>query len=98
MLREFLEASVRALVEDQQAVVIEEERNGSRLRYTITVAEGDRGRVIGKNGRIVNALRTVAEAVGSKNRTRVQVIVVTDRNEATSPEEHEEEGTNEDDS
>ena len=79
MLREFLEASVRALVEDQQAIVIEEERNGSRLRYKITVAEGDRGRVLGKNGRIVNALRTVAEAVGSKNRTRVQVIVVTDR-------------------
>lgn len=83
MLREFLEASVRALVEDQQAVVIEEERHGSRLRYKITVAEGDRGRVIGKNGRIVNALRTVAGAVGSKNRTRVQVIVVTDR--ATEP-------------
>lgn len=98
MLREFLEASIRALVEDQQSVVIEEERNGSRLRYTITVAESDRGRVIGKNGRIVNALRTVAEAVGSKNRTRVQVIVVTDRNEPTAPEEHEEAGTEEDDS
>ncbi|MEJ5295740.1 MAG: KH domain-containing protein, partial [Fimbriimonadales bacterium] len=52
MLREFLEASVRALVDDQQAVVIEEERNGSRLRYRIIVAEGDRGRVIGKNGRM----------------------------------------------
>ncbi len=83
MLREFLEASVRALVDDQQAVVIEEERNGSRLRYRIIVAEGDRGRVIGKNGRIVNALRTVAEAVGAKNRTRVQVIVVTDRDSET---------------
>ncbi len=81
MLKEFLEASIRALVDDQQAVSITEERNGSTLRYTIQVAEGDRGRVIGKQGRIVNALRTVAQAVGSKNRTRVQVIIITDEGE-----------------
>ncbi|MFN7015825.1 MAG: KH domain-containing protein [Fimbriimonadales bacterium] len=78
MLREFLEASIRALVDDQQAVQIHEKRNGSRLRYTIQVAEGDRGRVIGKQGRIVNALRTVAQAAGAKNRVRVQIIVLTD--------------------
>jgi predicted RNA-binding protein YlqC (UPF0109 family) len=78
MLREFLDASIRALVDDQQAVQIQEERNGSRLRYTIYVAEGDRGRVIGKQGRIINALRTVAQAVGAKHRVRVQVIVITD--------------------
>lgn len=78
MLREFLEASIRALVDDQQAVQIQEERNGSLLRYTIQVAESDRGRVIGKGGRIVNALRTVAQAAGAKNRLRVQVIVITD--------------------
>jgi predicted RNA-binding protein YlqC (UPF0109 family) len=78
MLREFLEASVRALVDDQQAVQIQEERNGSRLRYTIQVAEGDRGRVIGKQGRIINAIRTVAQAAAAKNRMRVKVIVITD--------------------
>ncbi|MFN3690774.1 MAG: KH domain-containing protein [Fimbriimonadales bacterium] len=78
MLREFLEASIRALVDDQESVQIREERNGSRLRYTIQVAEGDRGRVIGKQGRIVNALRTVAQAAGAKNRLRVQIIVLTD--------------------
>ncbi|MCS7300517.1 MAG: KH domain-containing protein, partial [Fimbriimonadales bacterium] len=61
-----------------QAVQIREERNGSLLRYTIQVAEGDRGRVIGKQGRIVNALRTVAQAAGAKNRVRVQVIVQTE--------------------
>ncbi len=90
MLKEFLEATVRALVDDQQSVIIEEERNGSLLRYRITVAESDRGRVIGKNGRIVNAMRTVAQAVGSKNRVRVQVIVHTDTGTPES-EEHDEE-------
>jgi predicted RNA-binding protein YlqC (UPF0109 family) len=92
MLLHFLEASVRALVEDQQAVQIQEERNGSRLRYTIYVADGDRGRVIGKQGRIINALRTVAQAVGAKNRLRVQVIVITDGAPADTGDQGAEDG------
>jgi hypothetical protein len=92
MLLHFLEASIRALVEDQQAVQIQEERNGSRLRYTIHVADGDRGRVIGKQGRIINALRTVAQAVGAKNRLRVQVIVITDGAPADTGDQGAEDG------
>jgi predicted RNA-binding protein YlqC (UPF0109 family) len=92
MLREFLDASIRALVEDQQAVQIQEERNGSRLRYTILVADGDRGRVIGKQGRIINALRTVAQAVGAKHRLRVQVIVITDGAPADTGDQGAEDG------
>ncbi|MEN3002341.1 MAG: KH domain-containing protein [Armatimonadota bacterium] len=91
MLREFLEASVRALVDDHDAIRIEEERNGSRLRYRIYVAEADRGRVIGKNGRIINALRTVGQAVGGKNRMRVQIFVITeDKQPAATDTEQEE--------
>jgi len=92
MLLHFLEASIRALVEDQQAVQIQEERNGSRLRYTILVADGDRGRVIGKQGRIINALRTVAQAVGAKHRLRVQVIVITDGAPADTGDQGAEDG------
>ena len=92
MLLHFLEASVRALVDDQQAVQIREERNGSRLRYTILVADGDRGRVIGKQGRIINALRTVAQAVGAKHRLRVQVIVITDGAPADTGDQGAEDG------
>jgi uncharacterized protein len=87
MLREFLEASVRALVDDHDAIRIEEERNGSMLRYRIRVAEADRGRVIGKNGRIINALRTVGQAVGSKNRVRVQILVITDEGRPVAEED-----------
>jgi predicted RNA-binding protein YlqC (UPF0109 family) len=91
MLKEFLEASVRALVEDQDSIRVEEERNGSLLRYHIYVAENDRGRVIGKNGRVINALRTVGQAVGSKNRVRVQILVITDEDHSTDTDsEHEE--------
>jgi len=86
MLREFLEASIRALVDDHDAIQIEEERNGSLLRYRIRVAEADRGRVIGKNGRIINALRTVGQAVGGKNRVRVQILVITDEGRPVAEE------------
>jgi len=86
MLKEFLEASVRALVEDQDSIRIEEERNGSLLRYRIYVAENDRGRVIGKNGRVINALRTVGQAVGGKNRVRVRILVITDEDQPTNTE------------
>ena len=87
MLREFLEASIRALVDDHDAIQIEEERNGSLLRYRIRVAEADRGRVIGKNGRVINALRTVGQAVGGKNRVRVQILVITDEGRPVAEEE-----------
>jgi predicted RNA-binding protein YlqC (UPF0109 family) len=89
MLREFLEASIRALVDDHDAIQIEEERNGSLLRYRIRVAEADRGRVIGKNGRVINALRTVGQAVGGKNRVRVQILVITDEGRPVAKEEAE---------
>jgi predicted RNA-binding protein YlqC (UPF0109 family) len=89
MLREFLEASIRALVDDHDAIQIEEERNGSLLRYRIRVAEADRGRVIGKNGRVINALRTVGQAVGGKNRVRVQILVITDEGRPVAEEEAE---------
>jgi predicted RNA-binding protein YlqC (UPF0109 family) len=87
MLREFLEASLRALVDDHNAIQIEEERNGSLLRYRIRVAEADRGRVIGRNGRIINALRIVGQAVGSKNRVRVQILVITDEGRPVAAED-----------
>jgi predicted RNA-binding protein YlqC (UPF0109 family) len=89
MLREFLEASIRALVDDHDAIQIEEERNGSLLRYRIRVAEADRGRVIGKNGRVINALRTVGQAVGGKNRVRVQILVITDEGRPVAEEKAE---------
>jgi predicted RNA-binding protein YlqC (UPF0109 family) len=63
--------------------------NGSLLRYRIRVAEADRGRVIGKNGRVINALRTVGQAVGGKNRVRVQILVITDEGRPVAKEEAE---------
>ncbi|MGB7589528.1 MAG: KH domain-containing protein [Solirubrobacterales bacterium] len=71
-----LEFIVRALVEDREAVVVEEFEEDGDLIYEITVAEDDLGRVIGKGGRVANAIRTVAKAAAVRLDRRVIVDIL----------------------
>jgi uncharacterized protein len=73
---ELLEFLVRALVEDPQAVVVEELEENGDLVYEITVAEADLGRVIGKGGRVANAIRTIAKAAAVRIDRRVIVDIL----------------------
>jgi predicted RNA-binding protein YlqC (UPF0109 family) len=75
-MTELLEFLVRALVEDPEAVVVEELEEDGDLVYEITVAEGDLGRVIGKGGRIANAIRTIAKAAAVRIDRRVIVDIL----------------------
>lgn len=71
-----LEFLTRSLVEDPSAVVVEEFEENGDLIYEISVAEGDLGRVIGKGGRVANAIRTVAKAAAVRLERRVIVDIV----------------------
>jgi predicted RNA-binding protein YlqC (UPF0109 family) len=73
---ELLEFLVRALVEDPEAVVVEELEEEGDLVYEITVAEEDLGRVIGKGGRVANAIRTIAKAAAVRIDRRVLVDIL----------------------
>lgn len=75
-MTELLEFLVRALVEDPAAVVVEELEEDGTLVYEISVAEGDLGRVIGKGGRVANAIRTVAKAAAVRLDRRVIVDIL----------------------
>lgn len=75
-MTELLEFLVRALVEDPEAVVVEELEEDGDLIYEITVAEGDLGRVIGKGGRVANAIRTIAKAAAVRIDRRVVVDIL----------------------
>jgi predicted RNA-binding protein YlqC (UPF0109 family) len=75
-MTELLEFLVKALVEEPEAVVVEELEEGGDLVYEITVAEGDLGRVIGKGGRIANAIRTIAKAAAVRIDRRVIVDIL----------------------
>jgi uncharacterized protein len=75
-MTELLEFLVRALVEDPGAVVVEEIEEEGDLVYEISVAEDDLGRVIGKGGRVANAIRTIAKAAAVRIDRRVIVEIL----------------------
>jgi len=75
-MTELLEFLVRALVEEPDAVEVSELEEDGDLIYEISVAEGDLGRVIGKGGRVANAIRTVAKAAAVRLDRRVIVDIL----------------------
>ena len=75
-MRELVEYLVRALVENPDQVEVEEFEEEGDLVLEVTVAEDDLGRVIGRGGRIANAIRTVARAAGSRDDRRVIVDIL----------------------
>lgn len=75
-MTELLQFLVRALVEEPEAVVVEELEEDGDLVYEITVAEDDLGRVIGKGGRVANAIRTIAKAAAVRIERRVIVDIL----------------------
>ena len=75
-MTELIEFLVKALVEDPEAVVVEELEEDGDLIYEVTVAEGDLGRVIGKGGRVANAIRTIAKAAAVRIDRRVVVDIL----------------------
>jgi predicted RNA-binding protein YlqC (UPF0109 family) len=75
-MRETVELIVKALVDNVEAVdVRQEERNGATC-IEIRVAPEDMGKVIGKQGRTVRALRSLAHAVGLKKEHRFVLEIV----------------------
>ena len=75
-MQEMLEFLTRSLVEDRDAVEVEELEEDGDLVYEITVSQDDLGRVIGKGGRVANAIRTVAKAAAVREERRVLVDIL----------------------
>ena len=61
----------RQLVDEPDAVRVEEVDEGDALVLRLHVAEADRGKVIGRRGRMVQALRTIVRAAGARDDRRV---------------------------
>jgi uncharacterized protein len=75
-VRELLEFIVSTLVEDREAVQVDELEEDGDLVYEITVADEDLGRVIGKGGRVANAIRAVSKAAAVRLDRRVIVDIL----------------------
>ena len=76
-MQELLLAVARGLVEDKDAVqvTVDPMREDGTTVYHLKVAEADMGRVIGKQGRIAKAIRTVVSAATAKNSKPVFVEI-----------------------
>lgn len=76
-MEELLKTIAMGLVDEPDAVSVTMDETDERgnVVYHLHVAEGDMGRVIGKQGRIAKAIRTVMKARATKDGVRVQVEI-----------------------
>ena len=72
-MKQVLETIIKNIVEDQDAVSINEKEEAGKITFEVKVAESDMGRVIGRQGKIANSIRIVMKALGSREKKRVSV-------------------------
>ncbi|RHT39913.1 KH domain-containing protein [Firmicutes bacterium AM31-12AC] len=75
-MKELVEVIARALVDNPDGVVVTERQEGKTTVLEVRVADGDMGKVIGKQGRIAKAIRSVVKAAATKDNKRVVVDII----------------------
>ncbi len=75
-MKELLEYVVKALVDNPDNVKIEEVAGEKTVIYELRVGEGDLGKVIGKEGRMAKAIRTILTAASMKKGKRAQLEII----------------------
>ena len=75
-MKELIETIARALVDDPDGVSIKEIEGSSVMILELTVAKTDLGKIIGKQGRNVGAIRTILSAVSAKMNKRMLLEIV----------------------
>ena len=75
-MKELVEVIAKALVENPDEVVVTQKEDGKNLTIELHVAASDMGKVIGKQGRIAKAIRSVVKAASSKDNKRVDVEII----------------------
>jgi predicted RNA-binding protein YlqC (UPF0109 family) len=74
-LENLLAVLARSLVDEPESVEVSGTETDSRVELELRVADGDMGRVIGRQGRTIRAIRTVVKAASVKQGKRVSVEV-----------------------
>jgi hypothetical protein len=77
-VKEFLEYVARSLVDNPDAVQVEVEEEEDEISLILTVEQADMGRVIGRDGRIANAIRSLLRVMGTRDGRHVELEIVTD--------------------
>ena len=75
-MKELVEVIAKALVDNPQEVVVTEKKDGRNIMIELHVAPSDMGKVIGKQGRIAKAIRSVVKAASTRENLKVDVEIV----------------------
>jgi predicted RNA-binding protein YlqC (UPF0109 family) len=75
-LKDLLEYIVKSLVDNQGEVSITEVKGERAVIYEVKVADEDKAKIIGKQGRTANAIRRIIEAIGRKQGKVVRVEIL----------------------
>ncbi len=75
-MKDLLEYIIKSIVAEPDAVKITEENSDEGLLIKLEVAPDDKGRVIGRQGRVAQALRTLLRVKAAKEDTRVRLEIL----------------------
>jgi len=78
-VKELIEYIARSLVEDPHQVNVQQERLGGKVRLELSVAKEDMGRVIGKSGRVANAMRILLRVAAAREGKQANLDVLEPR-------------------
>jgi len=74
-MRDFLKKIVSSIVENPEEIEIASEKNNNVSVYTILVPDSEIGKIIGKGGKVINAIRCLAKLKALKEQERVLIKV-----------------------
>ncbi len=74
-MKALVEYLAKALARNPDQVVVEEERFGDRIVLRLTVADEDKGRIIGREGRIANAIRSLLYVAATRAGVRATLDI-----------------------
>ena len=72
-MKDILETIIKNLVENKEAISINEIEGQTVVTYEVKVAESDMGKVIGKQGRVAKSIRTIMKSVSGKEHKKVSI-------------------------
>ena len=75
-MKELVLDIAKALVDNPDGVVVEETKKGNEIILKLTVSQDDMGKVIGKQGRIAKAIRTVVKSAANRENVKVSLEIV----------------------
>ncbi len=75
-MKDLIEYIARSLVNDPTQVYIKQKKRGQVVHYELEVAKEDMGRVIGRNGRVANAIRALLRVAAAREEKRASLDIV----------------------